>query len=531
MGIPSYYKKLCDSIPGLLSKVRKGSHKPTHLWIDFNCMVYHVLRRPGARPYPGEEGRLEWETWLIQDVCKYVKKIVSLVEPTEQVFVGVDGVVPMAKMRQQRLRRFKSHWIAAEEVRIGKRSGTEERWDTNSITPGTAFMERLGVALKELRSEGLCWKVSTAEEPGEGEHKAMNQLRQCSNKQCHVVYGLDADLIVLSLLQPVQELYLFREAVECGEVKFVGTEEEYRYFSIHALRNYLCSGRDSEWLLDYCMAMSLVGNDFLPHGLTLKLKSGGHDILLSMLKDVRSRVGSLIDKTTMTWRREAVVELFRWCAEREEDWMQRSVSQKVASRFQPARGDTEVDRAIDEWNKTPLRICDELALVKSVTKGGDRRTDVQLLDWWPEVYNERYLHTADVKRICEQYCVGLDWILKYYSGSTVDYEWCFPWYVPPLWKDLLAYVERRSDLPASTGIAGPVKPQEQLALVLPLQSWWLIRDRQLRGLPRKAPQLWPTQFDVFTAGRTQLWECEARVPLAMPARLRNLLSEGTESAL
>jgi 5'-3' exoribonuclease 1 len=178
------------------------------------------MRRPGAKPYEGEETRIEWENNLIREVYQYCKKIVSLVNPTEQVFVGVDGVVPMAKMRQQRLRRFKSHWTAAEERRIGKSEGGP-RWDTNAITPGTAFMERLGEALQSLRGNNIKWIISAADEPGEGEHKVMKAMREIDkNKSTHIIYGLDADLILLSLLQPINKLYLFREAIECGEVQY-----------------------------------------------------------------------------------------------------------------------------------------------------------------------------------------------------------------------------------------------------------------------------------------------------------------------
>ena len=107
-----------------------------------------------------------------------MKKLIGLVQPTEMVYIGVDGVVPMAKIRQQRLRRFKSYWTALEEQRIGVRGG-EARWDTNSITPGTAFMERLGVAL-HLMAKGLGPRivVSAADEPGEGEQKLMKILRE-----------------------------------------------------------------------------------------------------------------------------------------------------------------------------------------------------------------------------------------------------------------------------------------------------------------------------------------------------------------
>ncbi len=530
MGIPSYYKKLCDRIPGLLNKVR-GGKQPTHLWVDFNCMVYHCLRRPGARPYGGEETRIQWEDQLIQEVCKYLKKVVGIVGPTDQVFVGVDGVVPMAKMRQQRLRRFKSHWTAAEEVRIGKSDGSA-RWDTNAITPGTAFMERLGSALQGIKSPGLKWVVSTADEPGEGEHKVMAALRAVTKKESHVVYGLDADLIVLSMLQDVGEMWLFREAVECGEVQYNAfDEEEYRWFSVHKLREVLCAGRDADYLLDYCMALSLVGNDFLPHGLTLKLKDGGHEILLEMLEKVRGEHGSLINTSAGQWNREALLACVQWLAARETGWMVRHVSGKFSQRHSRTRGTTPLEHAVDEWNKMPLRVCEELAIIKSysrVQEGTKQETKVILGDTWREVYNERWLGAsclADVECICHEYCVGLDWILQYYTGKDVDREWCFPWFVPPLWSDLAAWIQRTETLPRASGATTPqIKPQEQLALVLPLQSWWLIRDAQLRRLPRLAPQLWPSTFKLFTAGRKQTWECEAHIPLFMPERLRMYLA-------
>lgn len=527
MGIPSYYKKLCDSIPGLLSKARIGK-RPTHLWIDFNCMIYHCLRRPGARPYEGEETRIEWENHLIQCVCSYLKKIVKLVDPSDQVFIGIDGVVPMAKMRQQRLRRFKSQWTATEEIRIGKSEVDKPRWDTNAITPGTAFMERLGVTLLQCRSEGLRWVVSTADDPGEGEHKVMKGIKNCKNKESHVIYGLDADLILLALLQPVNELWLFREAVECGEVQYKDNEEEYRYFCIHKLREFLQADNDENYLLDYCMAMSLVGNDFLPHGLALKLKDGGHDMLLNMLHNVRKSEGALIikEKEKYIWNKKSLKGCINWISDKENDLVKIHCTRKISQRHQPARGKTPIEVAVDEWNKIPLRVCEEMALVKSIFRGEDSKINVDLLDNWQNVYNERWLGTSNVERICVEYFVGLDWILQYYTGSEVDTEWCFPWFLPPLYSDLHSYIKDNESLPKSNvGKNNYIAPQEQLALVLPLSSWWLIRDKKLRGLPQISSQLWPTSFELFTAGHKQIWECEAQIPLFFPERLRMLLNQ------
>lgn len=495
-------------------------------------MVYHCLRRPGAKPYQGESTRLEWENNLIQDVCHYVQKVVRLVAPTEQVYIGVDGVVPMAKMRQQRLRRFKSQWIASEETRLGKVSATSERWDTNAITPGTAFMERLGEALCALRGLGLTYCVSTADEPGEGEHKAMRGLRACTSKQSHVIYGLDADLILLSLLQPVQQIWLFREAVECGEVQYVGNEEEYRYFGIHTLRDYICRGQDAQYLLDYCMAMSFVGNDFLPHGMSLKLKDGGHEILLECLQEVRSTHGELIrpmilpnQQRGFQWSHEALGACIQWFAKWEEAWVQKHCVGKLRSRHQPARGVSSLELAMDEWNKTPLRACEELALIDSIGRNEEGKLAIQLRTDWRGVYCERWLGNSSMDEIVREYMKGLDWILQYYTGQEVNTEWCYPWFLPPLWSDMVSWLVKW-DMPyAPAPIGMSIKPQEQLTLVLPLTSWGLIRDKTLRGIARLAPQLWPSEFKLFTAGHIHMWECEAQIPLFTPARLRSYLTQ------
>jgi len=499
MGIPSYYKTLCDRVPGLLMK--KLPYEPTHFWIDFNCMIYHCIRRPGAPVYTGEEGRIEWENIIIEDVCKYLKKLVELVG-AEKVFVGVDGVVPMAKIRQQRLRRFKSCWTVDEEIRIGVRKPDEPRWDTNSITPGTAFMERLGAALKKIK--GSKWTISAADEPGEGEHKIMKHMRDLKDG-VHVVYGLDADLIVLSLLQD-KEVWLFREAMETGvkgASRNIGAEE-YSYFSIERLCTYICNGQDSTYKFDYCMGMSLLGNDFLPHSMSVKLKENGHEILLSMLKEVRGVYGSLCNEGS--WKHDALKACFKYLASLETALIENSVFDKISKRYQRTRGSNSNEHTLDEWNKTPLRLCDEMALIS----GNHLRTD------WRSVYYQRYLgvdNKNDLDAVCKRYLYGLQWICKYYTGGEIDQKWYFHWYLPPLWSDLMDWMNDGSLFKGPMINLEPIKPQEQLAIVLPLQSYWLVRDKKLRKLPVEKPQYWPKQFELFTAGHKQMWECEASIPI------------------
>ena len=137
MGIPSYYRTLITKIPHAIK--RKAPVGASTLVIDMNCMIYHVLREPKmlANPYPGEQGRLGWERKLQDEVCSYLTHIWRSAGAPGQVYVALDGVVPYAKIKQQRFRRFKSAALASSGGSNGA-WGANPTWDTNSITPGLA---------------------------------------------------------------------------------------------------------------------------------------------------------------------------------------------------------------------------------------------------------------------------------------------------------------------------------------------------------------------------------------------------------
>jgi 5'-3' exonuclease len=169
----------------------------------------------------------------------------------------------------------------------------------------------------------------------------------------------------------------------------------------------------------------------------------------------------------------------------------------------------------------------------------------RLSESWRDIYwsfIHPYAGPLDKSYICQEYVKGFMWILDYYRGLPVDRAWMFPAWIPPLWSDLVGL---RSDLAAfaqgslcadlaafaqdiqselSIKESVTLKPQEQLAMVLPLESWGLIRDPALRRLPILAPQMWPKTFGFFSLGRKWLWECEALIPVLTAARVREILS-------
>jgi len=513
MGIPSYYKRLTEKVKGILSKSRPDQVE--RLYFDFNCLIYYCARRPNSTlpPYPGvEEQQIEWENQLIQDCLKYVVQIWHEVGSPKQVSLCLDGVVPMAKIRQQRLRRFKSVWLAKKEVD----DTTGPRWDTNCITPGTAFMRRLGNALKDLSTKRPGWSVSTTDEPGEGEHKIMKHIRDSDPNQgpC-IIYGLDADLILLTLLNAKGPMYLLREDSELG-VDSLG-EEQFSYFSLEHLKQVQWPDLKGETLLreirEYVAAMSFLGNDFLPHSLSIKIRDNGHTVLLSLLKELHSTGAFLLQEHEGRWilNQSSVSFMLSKFKENEEEAILHTVKKKIQLGGHASK---TMEGIPSEWIHETER---PIVLIEN------GRWSLRSI--WKRAYSEWLMSDSEstLAAICKDYFIGLQWIVDYYTGQKpVNMKWYFSRYIPPLWSDLYDYAQRNSiQVEAIEDTSGPIQPQEQLAMVLPMESWHLIEDKRLRLAPSRIYGYWPVSFGFFSAGRSWLWECEPLIPILSVVMLRH----------
>lgn len=88
---------------------------------------------------------------MFSDIFNYINKLFFLIKPQKLFFMAIDGVAPRAKMNQQRSRRFRSAKEAEILENLANFRGEvrhHERFDSNCITPGTEFMDRLHEALR-----------------------------------------------------------------------------------------------------------------------------------------------------------------------------------------------------------------------------------------------------------------------------------------------------------------------------------------------------------------------------------------------
>ncbi len=548
MGIPSYFRKLVGQYKGLIRRDKPGG-AVGWLMFDFNCLVYHVLARPDCPVYSADRHEV-WEGQFLDEVARYALKVIRAVEPTAGVYIAVDGVAPMAKIRQQRMRRFKGTSVKQDgEAEATTEAQPRTSWDKNAITPGTRFMEKLSARLQRLIGDhqpaGQRWLLSDATEAGEGEQKIMGQLRAglcggAGRTDSVVVYGLDADLIVLSMwtrteIFPDRPMWLFRERVERGEmVRDVVGEEMFEWFSVGVLEDAISAEGGvadeeaearREWVQDYCAAMMLLGNDFLPTSMTFRLKENGHGRLLDMLGKARRAAGaagatggrlwsqmpqaaSLSDRSTNGLSREGGLNLAGWTAavrylsNAEEDRFLRAVQRKLE-----ARGDDT------DPEDEPLRVRADAVFVVGEGETQRLRTD------WRKVYAEMGFG-GNVRGAVDKYIEGMRWVVDYYTGRPVNMEWVYPWHFAPLWEHIYMGLVTGGwrDVPAPG--ARTLQPIEQLAMVLPQRSWGLIRaDAAVARLPALAPHWFPVKFALNSVGKRYAWECEPEIPIPLPAQV------------
>jgi 5'-3' exonuclease len=328
----------------------------------------------------------------------------------------------------------------------------------------------------------------------------------------HAVYGLDADLIVLSLLTQDTlkregtdaSIWLFREQIEEGAmVRDAFGEEQFQWFSIDGLRDVLAKDIS---VRDYCCAMSFLGNDFLPSSLGLKMREDGHDVLMDLMGVLKVKGLPLVGPDDEI-SKGGLLELLRLLALNEEDRIEQFIKRKT-HQGKPYMG-APVNIGDPNW---ALAQQEEACLLR----GGHLIAD------WRAVYRGRFLDGASVEDTSRVYMQGLHWIWNYYRGREVCYNWYYAWDVPPLWSELVAYkggwdlplVVKRSD----------IQPVEQLCLVLPPASWHLIPTVKHRGLMQKAPYLFPKSFHFESVGKRWFWECEAKIPIPSIREVKAILA-------
>jgi 5'-3' exonuclease len=512
MGIPLYFKKVSTEFTDIISS-KQPYTKCDRLFLDFNCAIHRCCNELKTQlELDHQVTDAEFEDMLIARCKVFIAEIYELVKPTELIYVAIDGVVPMAKIQQQRKRRYLRDWREGELAK-SSRNGSKRRdghtWNTNAITPGTSFMQALVLeisAFTETFSKSHDIRTITTYEKGEGEHNIYRYICKTDDRRAYtdVIYGLDADMILLSMLMPsVNKTFLIREDVN--------DVSNFIYMDIHNTRSQIVkqfaditdtNTNTSVLLKSYIFLTFLLGNDFVPNLTYLSLRTNGLSTMLSMytetyLKQNNGRHIINVDNTINT----EFLSMFIEALARDEDTAFADCEKKYYDTKLRRTHYTYEEKKLDNY---PL-IHKYPEIINVDTAGWRRYYYYYLFD--------KSIRCDVISQSCIKYLIGLQWLVDYYFNKKTDWYWCYPYSYSPTILDLSNYINSIDHYPSSlTHGYRSINALDQLLMVLPTSSKHLIPCAEYRSyytdVNKGYVHCFPTSICIVTYMKYQLHECD-----------------------
>lgn len=560
MGVPSYFAWWVKKYPSevLFTDFSKTADGKVRLFLDFNSAIHPAVRVKGMsieEMYPA--------------VYEYLLTILDAVKP-DYVFLAVDGVAPAAKITQQRDRRYKSVKNTNHIRSIKMRHGIYDdsyNIDYNMISPGTVFMDELDAYLTSRISKELSdieFEISNHRTPGEGEHKIMDKIRSMEGTTDTIlVYGLDADLIFLTLINHpktwiVREnnLILWEDMEKFKDYSFLYMKIEVLYekvietlsphYSTEKLQEngfdikYISyedrerlSGRkgwidgyadkNRRLIMDYVYVCSLLGNDFIPRLNCLSIRNGSLNLLIVLYKKLSWKYQSfLVNSDGLDIDRNFFIELMKELVHIEPYlYSQYEIKREKSIRSFKKRlsGLEKHEREIENHNYVEDKYVDT---IKAGTKG------------WVDRYYFYYhriktFNSKERKRIvgdiCKNYFEMSIWVLRYYQGRAGNWSKTYDYLMAPAVEDIIKYYK---EIPTCIEFPDddPVSEEVQLLSILPPESKNLLPEylrSYIGDIQSPIAYMYPIDCQYVYYGNKFLHECKAKIPTVDTNALENIL--------
>jgi 5'-3' exoribonuclease 2 len=524
MGVPYFFRYITTNYNNCVLECL--NNRRITLYFDFNGIIYDAK---ASLTHTNISKKIVIEYHLIEKVIEILNNKINSIgfEKIDTIYIAIDGVAPMAKMVQQRQRRYKSVKETELLQNLNKEyNKTTDKiiWDTNAITPGTKFMHRLNCALefyavrlKEI-FPNIELIIDNSNNAGEGEHKLLEHMN--NNKDLHkeknkVIYGLDADLIILTMLKGYPNTYLFRES--CYYPFKVDEKIEYLFMDVIELRKEIMIDfgiseyeHSDNAFQDYIFLTFLLGNDFIPNLFILKIQKDGFEYMRDIYKNGLKQFKRFLlsDKgIDLEFLSFIIYGLYK-----NENKLLYDQSVDIA-RWKPYLNPklTEYERKKALIGYYPYYIK-EKDTIQLGNKGWVERFNTYWLgDNEPEILNNVVIN----------YLEGLEWILAYYSNGCKNWFWHYRFPVAPNLYSLYQSIEQMRKNTKYMNNIVETKYFNNLKALNLYQLIVVIPKKSLKVIPKEYRDLYikpefaylmPSDFKLLTLFKRFFHECYAVLP-------------------
>lgn len=468
MGIPYafhyYYNKYNCENELMIDILNLRMINTSHLLFDYNSLIHpcaYQILEINKEKYLGIIDIVERtniiENDIIENCLTYTKYLIELTD-CKNIYISIDGVAPRSKMNQQRERRYKSEFFRTKsDVHL---------WDSNKITPGTHFMIKLKNKLKvftnEINNKNVF--ISDSNESGEGEHKIMSIISNLINHEKILIYGLDADLIMLSLINNNSDnIILIRDnsfsKITNNKIK------EIDYLDIKKLKGYICkdllecikikNANYTNLLYDYILLCFLLGNDFLESLPSLSIRKRGIDIIMKAYTK-SWKGGYLINIIKMN-----DINSFKECID--------------LTFLKDIMFNLKNHENYFFNNFRPDVLSDSTENIEDVYFYKNDLIEFNILEYKKRYYT--YNEIDSLNDTCFNYIQGLYWTLGYYNNHIhKNWSWYYKYHATPFCSDIFNYLNLSENKKHNFYLekTHPFSQVKQLCMVLPKNSLYSI---------------------------------------------------------
>lgn len=584
MGVPGFFKWLLEKERKNKNLIRNSINKKIkYLMLDTNCLLHpcinHVIDK--IKDNPGyDRSKVELEIWKL--ITKRIDEMIDKVKP-EIIYIAIDGVVPMSKILQQRQRRHRYYYDNSQNEICN------DVYPITSIelTPGTEYMERIHLKMinylkniNQLGTKKIKYIYSSYHIEGEGEHKILRYIKNnIKNNDTIVIYGLDADLLFLALSAMITnytlDLYIMREKpiFDNKDVNLDDVNTEYNYVEIRELYNIIdpttttatttvpSSSTTTKGRIpvpDFIVICYLIGNDFMPHLLTITFKKKGLDKLISAYENVVNKIGgnkTIVenDGKKFVINYDFLYELFNEIVYTERNiWRNINRPRPNQNAPHPApnphhngsnpnphhnaphnnspnphhnaphhngpnhNGTTNPNHNAPHPAPNPHHNGHHNA---QSNKGVIVEEKIEFKDE-TEYYNN-YLGTSELeiskstkKHIVLKYIEGVEWCMNYYLNNTNSWSWGYPYAIAPLIQDIINYFPKMGE--SNTFGGRELCPMEQLILAIPRETYKYVLSPDLITELRQNKiigYMFPISFSIDINKDDLYWKCPVSIPM------------------
>ena len=511
MGIPSYFKNIINDYNNILIQQDLFNKQINNLFFDLNCLIHPCCQK------------LSDESEMFDNIYDNMINIINITNPKDLIYIAIDGVCPRSKIEQQKYRRFRS----ANEQKI---------WDTNAISPGTNFMNNLNIFLNnKFKEYPVKIILSDSSEAGEGEHKIMQYLKNQNNSDINIIHGLDADLIMLSMIK-TNHIYLLRERTEYNIEEL---DSEYIYLDINLLKKYLVQDIKKDFIKlsnqniinDYIFLCFFIGNDFIHNSPCINIRYNGLNNLLEIYNQLHEEHAGIF---YLIYNNKLDLDNFKRFIHKlslkENEYLQKILfirnkqNKKFINQYHDIYNSYINKECLKKYNSYDREYERDFMNHIPIIDNKDELKIFNKLDTWQRRYymfqiyhhhdyNPSYddILKINIENICKNYLEAFVWTSNYYFNDCLSWKWFYKYHFAPSIKDMNNYLQNINNINNLNIIEEdniPLTSSEQLRLILPEKSFNLL-PKNIKQVP---DYYYPKSFKTNYIMKRYNWEGHPILP-------------------